>query len=99
LIAGLNGSTETRATVLLKVAENEEVRRNELNLAFVMAEYFGYLRRDPDPGGLDFWLNQLNSTPVPNFRSLVCAFLASGEYQERFGNCVRTDAECAGITP
>ena len=99
LVAGLNGSTETRATVLIKIAENEEVRRNELNLAFVMAEYFGYLRRDPDPGGLDFWLNQLNSTTPPNFRAMVCAFLTSAEYQERFGPAVRTDTECAGITP
>ncbi len=99
LLNGLNGSTETRASVLLKVAEAAEVKLNELNLAFVVAEYFGYLRRDPDPGGLNFWLNQLNSTTPPNFRAMVCAFLTSPEYQQRFGPTVRTNAECAGVTP
>jgi len=29
-------------------------KRNE---AFVMMEYFGYLRRDPDADGYAFWLN------------------------------------------
>jgi hypothetical protein len=99
LVSGLNGGTETRASVLLKVAENAEVKLNELNLAFVVAEYFGYLRRDPDTGGLNFWLNQLNSTTPPNFRAMVCAFLTSAEYQQRFGPTVRTNAECAGVTP
>jgi uncharacterized protein (TIGR03118 family) len=97
LISGLNGGTETRATVLLKVAENAEVKLKELNLAFVVAEYFGYLRRDPDTGGLNFWLNQLNTSN--NFRGMVCAFLTSAEYQQRFGTAVRTDMECASITP
>jgi hypothetical protein len=59
LVSGLDGGTETRATDLRKLAENAEVRRNELNLAFVMAEYFGYLRRNPDTGGLNLWLISL----------------------------------------
>jgi uncharacterized protein (TIGR03118 family) len=99
LVAGLDNMTETRASVLLKVAESAEVRQKELNLAFVVAEYFGYLRRDPDPGGLNFWLGQLNSTTPPNFRAMVCAFLTSAEYQQRFGTAVRSNSECASITP
>ncbi len=43
LVAGLNGATETRATVLRKVAESEELKTREFNAAFVTMEYFGYL--------------------------------------------------------
>ncbi len=28
----------------------------EFNAAFVAMEYFGYLRRDPDTAGFNFWL-------------------------------------------
>jgi hypothetical protein len=40
----------------------------------MLAEYFGYLRRDPDHGGYDFWLNVLNNAKPANFRGLVCLF-------------------------
>lgn len=87
LVAGLNGATETRATVLRKVAEAPEMRSRELNAAFVAMEYFGYLRRDPDTGGFNFWLNKLNAFNG-NFvdAELVKAFISSAEYRQRFGN-------------
>jgi len=49
-------------------------------------EYFGYLRRDPDTSGFNFWLNKLN-TFNGNFRNaeMVKAFLAASEYRQRFG--------------
>jgi hypothetical protein len=59
----------------------------------VLTQYFGYLRRDPDETGYQFWLNVLNTTG--NFRSMVCAFLTSAEYQQRFGPVVsRTNSDC-----
>ena len=61
LIAGLGNATETRASVLRKVADNAEVILKEFNTAFVLAEYFGYLRREPDTAGLSFWLNIVNN--------------------------------------
>jgi hypothetical protein len=85
LIEGLAGGTETRATVLSKVALNEEFGRQELNNAFVLFEYFGYLRRDPDAEGFDYWLSKLN-----DFRGnyveaeMVKAFITSDEYLRRF---------------
>ncbi|HSS20919.1 MAG TPA: TIGR03118 family protein [Pyrinomonadaceae bacterium] len=86
LVAGLNGATETRATVLRKVAENEELASNEFNRAFVTMQYFGYLRRDPDTSGFNFWLNKLNAFNG-NFvnAEMVKAFLLSSEYRQRFG--------------
>ncbi|HZE72443.1 MAG TPA: DUF4394 domain-containing protein, partial [Pyrinomonadaceae bacterium] len=79
LVAGLNAATETRATVLRQVADNTVFRTSNFNSAFVLMEYFGYLRRDIDQGGFDFWLNILNASG--NSRGMVCAFLTSAEYQ------------------
>jgi hypothetical protein len=86
MVAGLNGSTETRATVLRKVAELEELGLREFNIAFVQMQYFGYLRRDPDTAGFNFWLNKLNAFNG-DFRAaeMVKAFLLSSEYRQRFG--------------
>lgn len=86
LIDGLNGSTMTRAQVLRAVAESEEFALNEANRAFVTMEYFGYLRRDPDTSGFNFWLNKLN-TFNGNFiqAEMVKAFLNASEYRQRFG--------------
>ena len=59
-------------------------------------EYFGYLRRDPDMEGYDFWLNVLNNRVPANYRSMVCAFLTSAEYQGRFSTVVtHGNGECA----
>ncbi len=58
-------------------------------------EYFGYLRRDPDEAGFNFWLDVLNNRTPGNFRSMVCAFITSREYQLRFSPvATRTDREC-----
>jgi len=86
LVAGLNGATLTRAQVLRMIAETDELQTREFNQAFVAMEYFGYLRRDPDTSGFNFWLNKLN-TFNGNFRNaeMVKAFLASSEYRQRFG--------------
>jgi hypothetical protein len=98
LVAGLQNNTETRATVLRKVVDNAVFLQREFNAAFVLMQYFGYLRRDPDPGGFAFWLNILNQTG--NFKSMVCAFITSQEYQDRFSP-VRTmnDSACGSISP
>jgi hypothetical protein len=86
LVAGLDAATLTRAQVLRAIAESEEFSSNEFNSAFVTMEYFGYLRRDPDTSGFNFWLNKLNSFNG-NFinAEMVKAFLSSSEYRQRFG--------------
>jgi len=96
LVNGMKNSIETRATVLQKVAENQLFRQREYNSAFVSMQYFGYLRRDPDQGGYNFWLNVLNSSNPLNFRGMVCSFLTSAEYQFRFSPVVtHGNAECS----
>lgn len=95
-LAGDNTS-QGRASVLRKVAENAEFRRKEFNSAFVQMQYFGYLRRDPDDVGFDgrpdpafngynFWLTKLNQFNG-NFvqAEMVKAFITSIEYGDRFG--------------
>jgi hypothetical protein len=92
LVAGLNAGTETRATVLRKVTEQEELSLREVNRAFVLMQYFGYLRRNPndapdaDFSGYNFWLNKLNASNG-DFRAaeMVKAFISSAEYRKRFG--------------
>jgi hypothetical protein len=87
LIAGLNGSTETRATVLRKISEFAFLKTRELNAAFVTMEYFGYLRRDPDTAGFNFWFGKLNDFGGDYVRSeMVKAFISSSEYRQRFGS-------------
>ena len=85
LVSGLNGQTLTRAAVLRQIAENQRFVSAKFNEAFVMMEYFGYLRRDPDAGGYAFWLNKLNEFQG-NFEQaeMVRAFIISSEYRERF---------------
>jgi len=96
LVLGLLTNRLTRAQVLLLVAENQLFAQQQFNAAFVLSQYFGYLRRDPDEGGFMFWLDVLNNKAPNNYVSMVCAFITSREYQLRFGdNVTRTDAVCA----
>ncbi len=86
LVAGLNGATETRATVLRKITEFSFLQTREFNTAFVAMEYFGYLRRDPDTAGFNFWLGKLNSSGGDYIKSeMVKAFISSAEFRQRFG--------------
>jgi hypothetical protein len=83
-----------RAEVLMKVAESAALKREEFNRAFVLMQYFGYLRRNPDAApekglnfeGYNFWLQKLNSVDG-NFvkAEMVKAFIKSSEYRQRFG--------------
>lgn len=80
-----------RAAALRAVAENANLQQREFNKAFVLMQYFGYLRRDPDAapdtgfGGFNFWLNKLNEFNG-NFiqAEMVKAFITSIEFGQRF---------------
>ena len=81
-----------RARALRDIAENPILISQEFNRAFVLMEYFGYLRREPndllDPGyaGYDFWLTKLNQFNGDFQKSeMVKAFISSTEYRQRFG--------------
>ncbi|MFL6256934.1 MAG: carboxypeptidase regulatory-like domain-containing protein, partial [Pyrinomonadaceae bacterium] len=83
--------TAARANVLQTLVENETLRRRETNRAFVLMQYFGYLRRDPDSApdadfsGYQFWLAKLEEFGGDYRRAeMVKAFLDSTEYRQRF---------------
>jgi CSLREA domain-containing protein len=92
LVADLTSSAKTRAQVLRAVAEDQDLKNAEFNRAFVLMQYFGYLRRnanvapDSDYSGYDFWLTKLNQFNG-NFQNadMVKAFITSGEYRGRSG--------------
>jgi len=96
-VSKLDAGTLTRAQVLRIIAESDDFILQQTTRAFILAEYFGYLRRDPDATGLNFWINNLNTTGTK--QGMVCAFLTSAEYQQRFGVATRTNADCAALIP
>ncbi len=92
--ATTTGDTAARARALRRVAENATLHRQEFNGAFVLMQYFGYLRRNPDDApeptldyqGYNFWLGKLNQFNGNYIAAeMVKAFLVSGEYRGRFG--------------
>ncbi|MET0650605.1 MAG: Calx-beta domain-containing protein [Pyrinomonadaceae bacterium] len=92
LVSDLTGGTKTRAQVLRAVAEDADLSSAEFNKAFVLMQYFGYLRRDPDAApdsdfaGFNFWLGKLNEFNGDYIRAeMVKAFIDSIEYRNRFG--------------
>jgi hypothetical protein len=85
LVSSLNSGTITRGEVLKQIVENDGFVTAKRNAAFVMMQYFGYLRRDPDESGYAFWLNKLGEFNGDFERAeMVKAFLVSGEYRQRF---------------
>jgi VCBS repeat-containing protein len=89
--AATTADTAARGRALRRVAENNQLAQQEFNQAFVLIQYFGYLRRDPNTGpntdysGYNFWLTKLNGFNG-NFgdAEMVKSFLVSGEYRGRF---------------
>jgi len=81
-----NGNTQGRALALRSVVEGATVTQAHKSPAFVLMEYFGYLRRDPDEEGYNFWLGKLNSFNGDYIQAeMVKAFISSVEYRQRFG--------------
>ena len=88
--------TQSRSFVLRDMTESAGVRAANYNAAFVLTEYFAYLRRSPDRGGYDFCLNVLNPGDPGNYHGMACSFITSTEYQKRFSSIVsHGNAECA----
>ena len=82
-ITALNNSSRTRAQVLREIAESTEVYNKYYNQAFVVMQYFGYLRRQPDALYLN-WIAHLEATG--DYRSMIHGFMNSIEYRSRFGS-------------
>lgn len=92
LMTQLTSGTMSRAQVLRSVAEDPNLVNAEFNRSFVLMQYFGYLRRNPndaqdsDYTGYDFWLTKMNQFNGSYINAeMVKAFIISIEYRQRFG--------------
>jgi hypothetical protein len=94
-IATTTADFSARSEALRRVVETPLLVQQELNRAFVLMEYFGYLRRNPDDpperdlnfAGFNFWLGKLNEFGGDYIAAeMVKAFLDSAEYRARFGS-------------
>jgi choice-of-anchor B domain-containing protein len=82
-INGLTNGSITRGQVLRALVESTEVYQKYYNEAFVIMQYFGYLRRSADISYLD-WIQTMNSNGG-DYRTMINGFLNSAEYRQRFG--------------
>ena len=88
LISLLDDAANGRAVMLARLASDQRVVDANYNQALVLFQYFSQLRRNPDEASYGAWVNTLKSKPLRDpeaARSLVCNFLHSTEYQNRFG--------------
>jgi hypothetical protein len=100
LVNDLDSGTETRSSVVFKVVDGTQTMTDgalvfqttygkaffdqEFDAAFVFMEYVGYLRRNPDQAGYDFWLAKLKRYGNWMDAEMVRAFILSPEYRQRF---------------
>ena len=81
-----------RSRAIRRVAENSTLAQREFTRAFVLMQYFGYLRRNPNDApdnnfaGYNFWLAKLDQFHGDYIGAeMVKAFITSTEYRQRFG--------------
>ncbi|HEV7904130.1 MAG TPA: TIGR03118 family protein [Pyrinomonadaceae bacterium] len=86
LVASLDAAQKTRAQVLQEIVDSFQFFNdtNTFSRAYILSQYFGYLRRNPDPTGYNMWLTYLMANPR-DFRTMVNGFVNSNEYRSRFG--------------
>lgn len=92
LVSQFTNTIAGRAAIVRSVAQNAEFTRRETNKAFVLMQYFGYMRRNPNDlpdanfDGWQFWLDKLNQFNGDFVNAeMVKAFITSIEYRDRFG--------------
>src|SRR5947208_10597079 len=90
--AASTSNLTARGQALRQVAEDADLANAEFNRAFVLMQFFGYLRRNPndapdaDYSGYEFWLVKLNQFNGDFQKAeMVKAFIVSSEYRQRFG--------------
>jgi hypothetical protein len=90
LVANLQNRTRTPALTVEDFINTPEVMSPGTAFyerGYITMQYFGYLRRDPDPGGYNFWVWQLTGADSPHnhdYRFMVGGFINSDEYRFRF---------------
>lgn len=82
LVNDLDTGAKTRAQVLREIVESPQVFNSLYNEGWVARCYYLYLRRGPDAGRFNSWMNTLNGTG--DYRGIVAGFIYSDEYRMRF---------------
>ena len=78
-----SNTTNTRGQVLRALVESTDVYNRYYDEAFVIMQYFGYLRRTADGSYLS-WIQTMKQTGG-DYRTMINGFMNSGEYRQRFG--------------
>lgn len=81
----VDGTLTTTGGVLnFQTTYGEQFYNKEYNTVFVFMEYLGYLRRNPDQDGYNFWLAKMNFYGNWVDAQMVRSFIVSPEYRNRF---------------
>jgi lysyl endopeptidase len=90
LINNLAAGTRTPAQTIedfILTPELSNVGTLFYDRGFITMQYFGYLRRDPETAGFNFWVGQLIGANAPHrgdYRFMVGGFLQADEYRFRY---------------
>ena len=81
----VDGTVTTTGGVLdFQTPYGQQFYNKEYNTVFVFMEYLGYLRRNPDQDGYNFWLGKMNFYGNWVDAQMVRSFIVSPEYRSRF---------------
>jgi hypothetical protein len=90
LVAAMSNGTATPQQTLRAFIQTDEITAKFFYRGFVAMQYFGYLRRDPEPAGYNDWVDVLTfgrasaGVAKDDFRHLIQGFIYSIEYRNRF---------------
>jgi hypothetical protein len=89
LISQMQTGAATPQQTLRAFIETDEITAKFFYRGFVAMQYFGYLRRDPEPAGYNDWVDVLTFgrglVRSGDYRHLIQGFIYSTEYGGRFG--------------
>jgi hypothetical protein len=91
------GRCHSQGNQQFTTAYGQAFYQKEGNAAFVLMEYFGYLRCDPDAPGYQHWLDKLNLYGNYMDAEMVRSFILSPEYRARFGQPLTGKADRIGV--
>jgi hypothetical protein len=77
-------TTLTGGALQFNTSYGQAFYNKEFDDTFVFMEYIGYLRRNPDQAGFDFWLGKLKQYGNWSDAEMVLAFIRAPEYRNRF---------------
>jgi hypothetical protein len=82
MVDGTN--TTTGGLLEFQTAYGQQFYDKEFDTVFVFMEYIGYLRRNPDQEGYNFWLGKMRFYGSWVNAQMVRSFIVSPEYRSRF---------------